>query len=694
MSKKISKPALQPQKQQPVAAKVEPKAQPIVQQQLPNSNSKLHQWIGALLTVVVAFVTFYNSHTNSFVLDDHGIIKSNKITKQGVTAENLKKIFTTSHRKGDVSDLEHSLYRPMAKAIFAWEWDKSNGEASFFHWGNILFYVLTCLVLYLVLYYAFKQNWLLALSVSLLYTTHPIHSEVVANIKSLDEILGMLGTLLAMRCAQLYADKPSPIWLVAAFVSYAFGLFGKESCVVAIALIPLFMHYFTNASLKQIGFVGGTLVLAFVVFYIARDNAIGWFLKAQDKDPSALDNVLALTKIDQTKKGGFQLHLFIPTVIYIMGYYVVQLFYPANLSCDYSYATVQVKGLGDWEFIVSALFYVAIVAYAIKTFKQKNIIGFGILWFIIASSIISNMFIVIGVSMGDRLMFMPSLGWAIAAVGLVHQLAGYAKKQFQNVSLTQSFSTYPILWGFTAIVASLFAFKAIERNSEWRRDYTLFASDIKKYPNSTHLMFYWGNHLTSNEYAEGKSADSVLMANKEAIETFKRSMSFYPALPSDGYNQYGKAYYNLYKSNPAVLNSYLDSARNFYLKAHVEDTTNPVFMNNLGTVYFERAVPMNRVDFYDSAFVYFYGAYTRDSSIIDYMNNIGALRGTIGDRMGAIQWLYKGYKSDSLSQGAVLSCKMIGGTYRDMGDSNNARAWYAKAAQVEQYRMQQLAARQ
>jgi tetratricopeptide (TPR) repeat protein len=292
--------------------------------------------------------------------------------------------------------------------------------------------------------------------------------------------------------------------------------------------------------------------------------------------------------------------------------------------------------------------------------------------------------------MGDRLMFTPSLGWAIIVAGVVYELFGYAKKEIEKIKFTAGFGKYAALTIITALFAIPFTLKAIERNAEWQRDFTLYSSDIKKYPNSTHLMFYWGNHLTSNEYAEGKSPEEKLRANKEAIETFKRSMGFYPALPSDGYNQYGKAFYNLFKSDPVNLASYLDSARIYYLRAHTEDTTNPVFMNNLGTVYFERAVPMQRIDFYDSAWKYFFGAHRKDTTVIDYMNNLGALRGTLGDRKAAIDWLYRGFKADSLSQGAILSCKMIGGTYRDMGDSVNARAWFAKATEVEQYRLAQL----
>jgi protein O-mannosyl-transferase len=675
---------------------------------------KFAKWISAVLVAVVALLVFVNSKDNTFVLDDHGIIKANKITKAGISSDNLKLIFTSALRKGDVTDNENSLYRPMPKAIFAAEWQISKGDPSFFHKVNIAFYILCCIAIYLVLFHALKRNWLLAASISLLYAVHPIHSEVVANVKSLDEILGMLGTMVAIRFMQMYVDRKNALFILPAFVAFMVGMFSKESNVVAVALVPLVLYYFHNANLKQLLIAGGTIALGFALFMLCRDNAIGQF--GPMKPPSALDNVLALTRRDPAVMDSYEFSKFFPTVVYLMGYYVYKLFFPLTLSCDYSYASVTVQDFSSPYFWMSFLFFAGIIVYGIYTIKKKTIIGFGIWWFLISSSIISNLFIVIGTSFGDRLMFMPSLGWAVAICAAIWHFAGYAKREWQTMKLGESLAKHSILSAVVLLIGIPFSIKAIQRNEEWRRDRTLFAHDIKDYPNSTHLMFYWGNHISSNEFAEGKTPAEALRASLEAVSTFRRSLGFYPALPSDGYNQFGKAFYNLYKANPAELGAaaagslagngavleygeiaksfldsnirktFLDSAQKYYLQAHKEDTTNHVFMNNIGTVYFEQGSRLGRMDWFDSAQRYFYAAHRRDTTVIDYMNNMGALVGTKGQPMEAIAWLAKGYHADSLSLGAVLSCKMIGGTYRNLGDSVNSRAWYNVAASVEAYR--------
>ncbi len=641
----------------------------------------INKWMAALVVAIIAFATFWNTHKNTFVLDDHGIIKNNKVTKAGISAENIKVIFTTSLRKGDVTDLEKSLYRPLAKLIFAAEWDAFGDKPGPWHVWNVIFYALCCVLLFFVAYHTFKQNWIPALATSILFAVHPIHSETVANVKSLDEILGLIGVLGSILCCHQYATKEKFIWLIPAGLLFLCGLLGKESAITALPLMPLFIYYFSNGNKKQLINVSACMFIVAALWFGLRSNAD----VEKIKEPSALDNVLALTKKDVTKEGNYDITKSFPTVLHIMGFYMYTLFVPYPLSCDYSYKSIDVKGFTDGSVWFSLIFYLGIIFYAVKTFLSKSPIGYGIIFFLLSSALASNITVifgyVIGTSFGERLMFAPSAGWAIAVVGTIYFLLGYAKKEWQNLSFIGGLQKHIIMFGVIGLVSFFYAQKAISRNAEWKTDRSLFSTDVKNYPNSTHLLFYWGNHVSSDEYSEGQNEDYKKNASKEAIETFKRCMDIYPALPSDGYNQYGKAYYNL---------GFYDSAYYYYLKAHREDTTNAVFMNNVGTIYFQRTGPYQRIDFLDSAYKYFTAAYAHDSTVIDYQNNIGAILGTKAQRPEAIKWFYKGYKTDSLSQGAILSCRSIAVTYRDMGDSNSMRAWMAKADEITKYRLQQI----
>jgi protein O-mannosyl-transferase len=330
------------------------------------SSSKWNKWIAVALIAVISFATFWNSSKNTFVLDDHGIIKNNKVTKAGISADNVKTIFTTSLRKGDVTDLEKSLYRPMAKLIFAAEWDAYGDNPQKFHFWNIVFYTICCILVLFVCYHAFRKNWIPAFLAALLFSVHPIHSEAVANVKSLDEIIGLIGVAGAMLLCVLYTQKNNMLYLLGAAALFMFGLLGKESAIVALPLIPLFIYYFSDANKKQLIMSSAFMLGTVVIWWMMRHNADVETIK----EPSALDNVLALTKADITKNGGYQLSKAIPTVLYIMGYYVYTLFVPYPLSCDYSYATIDVQTFSSPYVWLSLLFFGSIIYMAIKTFLK------------------------------------------------------------------------------------------------------------------------------------------------------------------------------------------------------------------------------------------------------------------------------------------------------------------------------------
>src|SRR5690606_11975243 len=87
---------------------------------------------------------------------------------------------------------ESNLYRPLPRLMFALEWKLAPGNASLSHWINVLLFALSCTFLFRVLARLINGKYYLLFMAMLLYAVHPIHTEVVANIKSRDEILSLL----------------------------------------------------------------------------------------------------------------------------------------------------------------------------------------------------------------------------------------------------------------------------------------------------------------------------------------------------------------------------------------------------------------------------------------------------------------------------------------------------------------------
>ena len=319
-------------------------------------------------------------------------------------------------------------------------------------------------------------------------------------------------------------------------------------------------------------------------------------------------------------------------------------------------------------------------------------------------SLTSNVFMLIGTSFGDRLLFVPSLGLSIAVVlGLAH----FFKKE-EGEGFMGEIKTAPILVAIILVSSVLYSFKTISRNENWETDYQLFATDVENFPNSTHLLFYMGNHLSSTErkevlsykmsplgFTQQQINDSSAKESAKSIEYLSKALSIYPALPSDGYNQLGKAYYNI---------GQLDSAQKYYQKAFNEDSTNAIFINNLGTVYYisghnfikkgREYQAAGRMDSAQYLFniglqnmlaskPYFSKAFSKDSTEADFANNIGCVYGDTQRPDSAIYWFAKANKADSLD---MTSLQYLDMTYRNIGNNEMANYYKAKLEQVKSFR--------
>ena len=160
-----------------------------------------------LLFLILGLILYGNTLPHDYVLDDALVIGDNEITKKGFSGIwdqlcNDQFVGFYGEKKALVSG---SRYRPLSMIVFNIQYGFFCENAFIGHLTNVLFYVLNGFLLYLVLSrlfskYNFKQQWIsFPLLASLLWFFHPIHTEVVANIKGLDEMMAFsfeLTTLL------------------------------------------------------------------------------------------------------------------------------------------------------------------------------------------------------------------------------------------------------------------------------------------------------------------------------------------------------------------------------------------------------------------------------------------------------------------------------------------------------------------
>ena len=492
------------------------------------------------LIAVVCFALYANTLGNEYALDDAIAITSNSFTKNGFSGiPDLFKYDTFTGFFGTTKELvAGGRYRPLSLVTFAIEWQLFGENPGVSHFINILLYALTGMILWQLLmrFRAEESNvWFLSLPlvVVLLFLAHPLHTEVVANIKGRDDIMALLGALLAWKYSLDYLEgKGLKYGLFSGLALFA-GLLSKENAITFLAVIPMGHYFFTKNSIPKIAKNWIPLILGAVVFLAIRYAVIG-FPKTEVADELMNNPFLGMTGAE--KYG---------TIIYTLGIYLKLLFFPHPLTYDYYPYHIPITGLGDLRFIISALLYVGLGVFALIRLPKRDAISFGILYFFATMTIVSNLFFPIGVFMNERFAYMASVGWAIAfGVVLVERLPKVLK----------SASGGKVPQYLLIVILAGFSIKTIARNPNWKNDFTLFQHDVKISKNSAKSNVTAGGSLIDAADVVREPQQQKRMY-QEAIGYLDKALEIHPDYV-DALLLRGNAQYKLFQDEKGTLDYY------------------------------------------------------------------------------------------------------------------------------------------
>lgn len=599
------------------------------------------RFILALIVATAGFLVYANTLGHNYVLDDYSLILENRITKQGISA--IPEIFKTTYRHGYVM-VDDEVYRPLSKAMFALEWELSPDNAFLGHLVNVILYALTGFILFITLH-LFTKNYLLSFLASLLFIVHPVHTEVVANIKSRDEIACFLMLTVMLVYIYKYIESKKVICILFAGISYFIAFLSKETAITFLAIIPMMLYFFTAEKTFSILKTTGFMLIPAVLFLLIRSKVVG---AAVPETVSIADNLLMAANSKSSQ---------LATAFYILLLYLKILVFPHPLVFDYSYNQIPIMEATDWKFILSFVIHVALIVYAVMRFKKKDIFSFGILFYFITISLVSNLVIIIGSSMAERFLYIPSFGFCfILAAALVKIFKA------ENVSVDSMgnfFRKYskPVIAAF--VIGILFSVKTIARNTVWKDNLTLYLNDVELSPNSTRTHYYLGNYLTKPEQYGVTDEKMKMVMLDSAISELQRSVAIYPRF-ADAWNQIGVAYGKKKDHARAEQN---------YKKAIEANPTNSTVHNNIGTVYFETGRFNEAIQSFENALKY-------DPNYVDATANLGCTFGEVKQYDKAIQYLNRAVKLDpSFANGWYF----LGITYRLQGNEAMAQQNLNKA---------------
>ena len=474
-----------------------------------------YEWM-ALACACLAALLYVNTLHHGFALDDYPTIYGNRLTTSGLRG--IPTLLHTGYWYG-LDSMNDWLYRPLSMVMFAVEWQVAPNSPALGHWINVLLYVATAVVLFRLLVDLFDGfNAVVPFTIALLWIAHPLHTEVVANIKSRDELLAFLLSILTMGQCLTYVQTSRTKPLLLAGLCFFLALMAKESPITLLVIVPMTLFVFTRANAKTIAHAIAPIGIAVIAYLAIRSSVLTSQLG--NSPISLIDN--SLVSAPDT------LHR-LATAFQIGGRYVGLLFYPHPMSSDYSYRQIPVVGFDNLSASLSLLLYMTLFLFGVVRLRKRDPISYGILFYLISIVLVANVLFLTRSTMADRFLYAPSLGFCIALVLVLARLFELDLRPRADarslVDVGRSSRGFAVSVGVLLAASTALT---VARNPDWKNDTTLFSADSRHSPNSARIHFLYGNH-TLQELKQGKVEPSRQQASYAIVLTeFRRAIELYP----------------------------------------------------------------------------------------------------------------------------------------------------------------------
>jgi protein O-mannosyl-transferase len=548
-----------------------------------------HNYFIPVILFLLCFVLYGNTIRNEYAFDDGLVTYSNEFVVKGFSA--LKDIFDKGSLYGWDKTNYVQQYRPVTLLSFMAEVSVFGLNPHISHFINILLFALTVVLFYFflnkIIYQGNNTEYskrAIIISSALLFAFHPIHTEVVANIKSRDEILSLLFGTLSFYLILLEQESKKNSYSIFSLAAFFVAIFCKESALTFLAIIPLLLYFFTSIEIKKIAVRTLPYVVLVIIYFLIRSRV----LKSMTftSPIGVIENALTSSHNQGDR---------IATSLMMIGKYIYLLIIPYPLSFDYSYNQIPIVSWSNIEVLLSLMVCLLLAGFMIFGFRKKSIFSFLIAFFFITISLSSNLVVKIAATFAERFLYTPSISLCIAlpivfanTVKLTTLQSPWKQRMIFQVPMVCLLLIYSII--------------TIPRNVIWKNNLSLFSSGVHTSPNSgiTHTLLA-GLYM---ETAQGIN-DSVKKVNdyKLAIVEYKKAIKIYP--------DYANWYYNLGICYNSI--GMTDSAIIAYKKAVCADPGYFLASNNLGVLY------LNKTQ-YDSAIIYLNISLKKDSSLYTLLN--------------------------------------------------------------------------
>lgn len=564
---------------------------PAARVELPRK-SKIERWFKIIL-FAFAFVLYGNTLKNGYSLDDLYVTYNNPVVSKGIKA--IPHIFTSLYVNINAEE-GGSLnfgYRPVAKAMFAVEHEFFGDNPMPSHLVNVILYGLNILLLFVVLRKMLPaySPWF-AFVACLLWAAHPLHTEVVASLKNREEILSLIFALLSTLCFLQYTSRARVGYIVLGALCFLLSLISKPGTLPLIVGIPLILYFFTKARPQALVITTLSLIAVFVAGVLIVKHS----MPSVSRPVLFIENPLLFEKNFLVK---------IASGFYVLLYYLKLLVFPHPLRFYYGYDMIPVVNFSHPLVWLSVGIHGALLAFAIWKIRQRHVLSFAILFYLVSISMFANFVKQPPGIVAERFLYIASIGFCLAVTWLLFMV--FRLPADREYSLAQL--KYVLLASLVLLVPA--SLKTIARNPDWKSETSLFAHDLPYLGRSAKAHYIYANALKSKLIDEIKNTGVKTGYESEVAEIkslLNQTVQIYPG--------YFEAWNSLGEISSMMEHDYTKALENFGKATE----TRPRF----APAWFNRGYACQQMGQYTEAIPFYLKAFELDSTDVKALSNLGA----------------------------------------------------------------------
>lgn len=534
-----------------------------------------------LLYLLVILIIYFQTKDFLFALDDNLVTEN--VAGKIYSIKDLLHLF--EHRYNRVE------YRPIALVSFGIE-HLLLGEIvpKYAHLINVGLYIIIILSSNFVFNYITKQKYRLEIFWAImLFSVHPLCTEVVANLKSRDGLISMLFCLWSVYfLIQANRKNNSTKHYLISLLFCVIGSFSKID-IFGIHLFILF--YFVSKANKKSIFIGVSILGIFVLITtLLRNTLVNYYIPIEESS-----STLAVTTFTENPIATVDgLYIKLLATLQTVWIYIIKIIFPFDLRYYYGYNYYTIETAISYVLIIKMAILVLVFVGVLIISKKNKYIFLGLIGFVSFLFYALNFITSVAGIVADRYTFL-ALPWFFSTLFILLNTLKLSNKLISN-SL------------FLVITVVLLA-TSYSRTTVWENSLTLAENDAPKLSQSFEGMRMAAN-IYYSEYEKYENKEYL----EKAIDCATKANKVYPenALVN---TQLGQFYFH--KNNITLAKKYLQKAakidtagatvlhylgdiayierdykmaETYYFKAYLlaNKSQQQVLINNISTLYFEQ----------------------------------------------------------------------------------------------------------